>query len=732
MAWFYSIDLAGFKWIHESLKNPVFDWLMPLFSSNRFFYPVLAVAAICLVWKGGVRGRLLVGALLLVTVLGDGFICNSLKHFFDRARPFVDVPGTHLLVGATESRSMPSSHAANWFAATVVAWIYWRASLWFMLPLASAVAFSRVYNGVHYPADVLVGALVGCLYAAGLLWAMEMLWRIVGRRFWPIWWERLPSLLRPTRLTSTCPVDAPRAQADPTIPRAEPAQPALRFGEDQHWMRLGYVFILGALAARLLYLASGQIELSEDEAYQWTWSKHLALSYYSKPPLIAYTQFVGTWLWGDTAFGVRFFSPVISAALSLLLLRFLAREINVRAGFWLLLITAATPLLAVGSILMTIDPLSVLFWTAAMCAGWKAIELNSTRQWLWVGIWTGLGFLSKYTNLFQWLCWITFFALCPSARSQLRRRGPYLALGLNLVFAAPVLIWNYQHGWVTVTHVATDGGFFRAWHPSLRFFWDFLGAETGLLNPIFFGGAIWAAVAFWRRYPGERFLIFLFSMGAPLFLFFLGFTSFSRVLPNWIAPAVVPLFCLMVAYWHKRWLQGCSGVKSWLAAGLGLGFVAVIILHDTDLIGKLAQRPLSPRLDPLKRVRAWSTTAQLVGNERQRLQREGKPVFIIAGHYGLTGELSFYLPEARERVSSDALVYFRSSDAPENQYYFWPGYQARRGQNALYVAEAAQPQSPPLRLQNEFESIQDLGLHEIRYHGRVFRRLQLFACRGLR
>ena len=71
------------------------------------------------------------------------------------------------------------------------------------------------------------------------------------------------------------------------------------------------------------YIGSGKIELSEDEAYQWLWSKHPALSYYSKPPLIAYTQFLGTHLWGDTEFGVRFFSPVIAAVLSLLVLRFL-------------------------------------------------------------------------------------------------------------------------------------------------------------------------------------------------------------------------------------------------------------------------------------------------------------------------------------------------------------------------------------------------------------------------
>src|SRR5207244_711644 len=102
---------------------------------------------------------------------------------------------------------------------------------------------------------------------------------------------------------------------------------------DKQWLRLGYIIIAILLLARLAYIAGGTIQLSEDEAYQWLWSKHLALSYYSKPPLIAYTQFLGTLIFGDTAFGIRFFSPVIAALLSFLVLRFFARNVNARAGF---------------------------------------------------------------------------------------------------------------------------------------------------------------------------------------------------------------------------------------------------------------------------------------------------------------------------------------------------------------------------------------------------------------
>ena len=150
---------------------------------------------------------------------------------------------------------------------------------------------------------------------------------------------------------------------------------------------------------RLAYLASGTIELSNDEAYQWLWSKHLALSYYSKPPGIAFIQFAGTSLWGDTQFGVRFFSPVFAAMLSIVMLRFMAREVPVRGrAFLLLLIITSAPLMSVGSILMTIDPPLVLCWTLAMLAGWRAVQPDgTTRQWLLAGLAAGLGFLCKYS-----------------------------------------------------------------------------------------------------------------------------------------------------------------------------------------------------------------------------------------------------------------------------------------------------------------------------------------------
>jgi 4-amino-4-deoxy-L-arabinose transferase-like glycosyltransferase/membrane-associated phospholipid phosphatase len=716
--WFYALDAGLFQWLNHALSNPVFDVLMPWLSGNAAFVPAAALAIGALLWRGGLRGRLCVLLLALVIALTDGVVCKQLKKAVGRERPFMSLPDARVLVGKGASGSFPSSHAANWCAALVVLGAYYRRSYYATAPLAVAVSFSRVYNGVHYPGDILAGMLLGAGTAWLTLQAAERTWRWVGGRWFPLWQPLLPSLLYPDQAS---PASAPPGGG-----------PELAAETERHWLRLGYLAIAIMLVTRWLYIASGTAELSEDEAYQWTWSKHLALSYYSKPPLIAYTQFLGTSLWGDTAFGVRFFAPVISAILGWLLLRFLAREVNARAGFFLLLIANAAPLMVAGSVLMTIDPLSVLFWVAAMVAGWGALRDNRTSQWAWVGWWMGLGFLSKYTALLQWVSWGVLFALWPQARARLRGKGPWIALAVNLLCTLPVLLWNLQHDWITVAHVASNGGLNRAWKFSHRFFVEFTGAEWGLLNPVFFIAAIWAAARFWPRWRRRPLLLYLFCMGAPLFLFYWLYTVRYRVLLNWIAPSVLPLFALMVVYWEERWRQGARRVARFMWAGLILGWAVTILMLFPALMTKNPYFPKDARLDPLRRVRAWSDTAQVVEVARQKLLAEGKPAFIIADHYGITGHFSFYIPEARAAVTREPLVFYRSSDAPENQFYFWPGYQNRKGQNAIFVQENDTPQRVPERIEREFASVEDLGLMEIKRQGLVYRRMQLWACRGLK
>jgi hypothetical protein len=396
-----------------------------------------------------------------------------------------------------------------------------------------------------------------------------------------------------------------------------------------------------------------------------------------------------------------------------------------------------------------------------MLSGWQAVQSAALRPWLLTGLWLGLGFLSKNTNAFQLACFALFFVLWKPARAHLRTAGPWLALGITALALLPQLIWNAQNGWATVDHLHNRAGLMQAWKFTPNYLIDFVAAELALLNPAFLaliiggvlttlaalraGGAPVAAVCDRRSDTEQRsqsaatghwLPVFLLCMGLPLFLGYFLYTLRARVQPNWIVPAVIPLLCLAAVQADACWRRGVRSVRGWFIAGLALGLPLVILLHDTNLTGKLFGQPLPPKLDPLNRVRGWKSMAETVEVERQKaIAAEGKPVFLIGAHYGITSLLSFYIPEAKAGVPHAPIVYYQSSEKPENQYGFWPGYASRKGQSAIFVQElkkGAQPEPPPARLAAEFTRIDDLGTREIQYRGRTIHTLRLLLCRELK
>jgi len=219
MHWLQTLDTQLFLFFNRSLVNPFFDWLMPILSGGHGTKIVLVATAIAigiaLLYFGNRRARLCMLLMILVMTTNDGLMCNMLKHAVARPRPFVTLPearlfgnvgkgyippeinemGADMAANKGSRTSMPSSHAANWFAATMVLFLFYRRSLWFMLPLALAVSFSRLYNGVHYPSDVLAGALVGAGYAVAVAIAIEAGWQRCGRKWFPHWHAKVPSLV---------------------------------------------------------------------------------------------------------------------------------------------------------------------------------------------------------------------------------------------------------------------------------------------------------------------------------------------------------------------------------------------------------------------------------------------------------------------------------------------------------------------------------------------------------
>ena len=101
--------------------------------------------------------------IILLIIASDQLSSNFLKNVFDRLRPCNTLENINVLIHCSKSYSFPSSHAVNNFA---VAYYFYRLFpnlKWILFIVASLIALSRPYVGVHYPLDIIFGAFIGIL-----------------------------------------------------------------------------------------------------------------------------------------------------------------------------------------------------------------------------------------------------------------------------------------------------------------------------------------------------------------------------------------------------------------------------------------------------------------------------------------------------------------------------------------------------------------------------------------
>jgi undecaprenyl-diphosphatase len=124
---------------------------------------LVLAAVLCAVYRRW--GTLL---LTMTAVVVADLITIELKKFVDRPRPFVRYAEPKVLVPIPHDPSFPSGHSSTSFAAATMLSLAFPGFAPILLLLAAAVAYSRVYVGVHYPIDVIAGAALGALTAIAL------------------------------------------------------------------------------------------------------------------------------------------------------------------------------------------------------------------------------------------------------------------------------------------------------------------------------------------------------------------------------------------------------------------------------------------------------------------------------------------------------------------------------------------------------------------------------------
>ena len=172
LGWLLGWDVKVFYLINGTLQNGIFDLLMPILTNLHNWRVPLGGVWIALIIKGGKRERWIAGTAVLALFLSDQLSSHFLKPLLSRVRPCHVLSGVRLLVGCPHSYSLPSSHAANCFSIATLFSLEYRRVVLPLMGVALLISYSRIYVGVHYPFDVLSGALLGSICGGGT-WMMK-------------------------------------------------------------------------------------------------------------------------------------------------------------------------------------------------------------------------------------------------------------------------------------------------------------------------------------------------------------------------------------------------------------------------------------------------------------------------------------------------------------------------------------------------------------------------------
>lgn len=438
------------------------------------------------------------------------------------------------------------------------------------------------------------------------------------------------------------------------------------------------VFVALVTLAKIIYLIwLCPYTLAEDEAHYWEWSRHLAWSYYSKGPGVAWVIAASTAMFGNVEWAVRL-PAVIASAIGSAAVADAAWRISDdrRSGFVAAVLYQCVPPFTALSMLMTIDGPFLACWAVACACAVRAIQTRS-RSWLvGAGLALAMGFVFKYTIVL--LAAGLLVALVAERRNARFGIGAFAAAaGAFLVGTVPVLIWNAQHDWVTVRHLlghlGLPGGDLAptqgttGWRYDPLWTLEYVGMLLIAGPPIVLGPIV--AIRKWGRSSGVRVLAWA---SLPVLAFYLLVSFIAKTEGNWPLGGfvgLVPLSALVIpSAIDGRFIP----IRACWRLAIGAG---VVTAAGLVLLPVLARSPRFGHLVPVQRLTGMRQFAAAAAERVIELRdRTGQEPFLMTEHYGRASQLAFYMPEHPVAYCAGSFV----PGARKSQYDLWAQTDLRR------------------------------------------------------
>lgn len=160
-----NLDLAIDLFIQDQLRTPFLDAynkFITSFGDNGIFWITFCIILII------VKKTRYIGVVCFMALVIDFISVEVLKAIVNRARPYESYQAIKILIEAPAGSSFPSGHASSSFSVAITYFALGKKGInriirWFILILASMIAFSRLYLFVHYPSDVITGIIVAAI-----------------------------------------------------------------------------------------------------------------------------------------------------------------------------------------------------------------------------------------------------------------------------------------------------------------------------------------------------------------------------------------------------------------------------------------------------------------------------------------------------------------------------------------------------------------------------------------
>ena len=451
------------------------------------------------------------------------------------------------------------------------------------------------------------------------------------------------------------------------------------------------VFVL-VLLFRIFF--SLHIGLIDDEAYHWSWTRDLQLSYFDHPAMIAWLEKISTLLLGDTVLAVRLPSFICFVLIILFAWKLTRDLFDESAANFVGLIMLWSPFWGFGGYVASPEPPFMLAWILGTWAFWQGVREDDKRwplskTWVYLGLIMGFGLNSKFIIAMLAFGFGLYLLVTPSRRKDLLTPWPWLGFLIATVLATPIFAWNIMHDWPGFRYQFHDrqvgAGFnFKRW---LEFFaaqWLFYTPFVYVMLVLsFINGFIRRADARWR---------FLFCLSLPAIAVFYPQPLWAEFKPHWSGAACTLLLMGAGAIWSRGLHWGTRQIILPRSRKLRIGILAFYVPINILIYAPFVY-PWTPKVfRKLAPNKEWKTTYDLsnefegweeVGTYINRRQRElhaasGRKPFIACHRYETTAQLTWGTKQKVYMLSKTVSQYTVMQSEAEMD--------SLKGQDALFLS----------------------------------------------